>query len=63
MQTQKTRINGALVLKTTLEDFLELKNYIEDILLDSYIIYQRQGLPHEKLFIHKEGECNGGRGR
>jgi hypothetical protein len=65
MQQQKTRINYAIVVKGTLEDFYQLKQYIEGNLSDSRIVYQRQGLPHEKLLIHKAGECkpNGGESR
>lgn len=56
MENLKTEINAALVLKTTLEDFYQLKQFIEGTLPGSRIIYQRTALRREKLYILKDGE-------
>lgn len=58
-ENTKTRINYALVLKTTLEDVNELKQYLESNLIDTNIIYQLTAPRWEKLFIKKEDQ--GGR--
>lgn len=52
----KTRINGALVLKTSLEDFTEIKRFIESSLFDTTIVYQKTAPPQQKLFIREDSE-------
>ena len=54
---ERDRINAAFVLQTNLDEYKDIIDYIEDILTSTRIIYKRNGLPHEKLFIHKVGDC------
>ncbi len=58
----RDKINAAFVVRGTWEECKEIEGLIET-LFHTELIYHRKGLPHEKLFIHKEGECDNGGGR
>ena len=52
----KTEINLGLVLKTSLESYADLKDFIEVTLSDTRIVYQRTTPRWHKIFIKEEGE-------
>lgn len=60
---ERDRINAAFVVQTNLDEYRDIIDYIEGILTSTRIIYKRNGLPHEKLLIHKVGDCVPNEGR
>jgi hypothetical protein len=54
-RTLQTRINYALVLKTTLEEVRDLKDFIEGTLPNTFIVYQRTAPGWVRLIVREDG--------